>query len=152
MKANHDPESYHISTLLNNDRYDVFDSENEINSTESSIDELMYELDDNQAVVIDDITERDGRYENAAAFISEEYESTLDEVTKIEGKNNLYGFIIEDKLWGHAEKKQDIPHGWSAEVPVSTAFIFDSPEEGQYDIKLESDIQTVKIPKNRVGP
>lgn len=130
------PAHYHINTLRNRDRYSNGFNPDELQSTEASLDEIMYEIDGTPAYVIDDVEDRDGQYENSAAFMSSFLDQNLLEAEKIHDSEETYGFI--------ATKPRE-EGGYSVETnqavlqrtPLEVALVFEVAGKDQYDIKIE---------------
>lgn len=130
-----DPASYHINTLLNNERYDTGLDENELEVVESTADEMLYALDGTSASVVDDFADRDGTYENSAAFMSKAFEQQPD-VEKIQSPEGSHGFVAAYK---HRDQEEAMTQGpvTLARMPMEVALVFDVAGKDQYDIKIE---------------
>lgn len=130
------PTDYHINTLTNRDRYRNGFNPEELQSTESSIDEILYELDGTPTHVIDDVKDRDGKYENSAAFMSDFLEQKFLGAEKIHDEDEIYGFVAarpRDEGGFTVETDQAVLQRTSLEV----ALIFEVAGKDQYDIKIE---------------
>lgn len=127
---------HYINTLTNRDRYGNGSKPEDLQQTESSIDELMYELDGTPADVEDDVKERDGLYENSASFMSDFLNQNLFSADKIHDEEKTYGFIAtrpRDEEGLTVETDQAVLQ----RTPLEVALIYEVTGEDQYDIKIE---------------
>lgn len=129
------PFDYHISTLLErDDRYAVEASRDEFEAVETTADEMVYMLDGKKASVVDDVDGRDGLYDNASAFLTENFDNQNPMVQRIDSSEDTHGYIAVYPDMENAATTQD-QETVVAHVPASVAFIFDA--QTQYDIKIE---------------
>jgi hypothetical protein len=127
---------YYINTLTNSDRYGNGFNPGELQHTDSSIDELMYELDGTPADVEDDVKERDGQYENSAAFMSDFLDQNLFSADKVHDEEEIYGFIATKPREGESFTV-GTDQAVLQRTPLEVALVFEVAGEQQYDIKIE---------------
>lgn len=129
------PFDYHISTLLQRDeRYGVEASRDEFDVIETDEDEMVYILDGETASVVDELGDRDGLYDNAAAFVTGNFDSQDPLVHRIDSSEGNHGFvaIYPDMEQAVSMVEENV---MVAQIPAETALIFDA--DTQYDIKIE---------------
>jgi hypothetical protein len=130
------PVSYHMNTLLVKDRYGTDLDEGDLSAADSTIDELGFALDGNEAIVVDDRGDRSGEYDNAAAFITRELGNNPVRVNKILSADEIHGFVTT-----HADYEDANVIGDGAvqlaQIPAERAFIFNVADQDLYDIKIE---------------
>ena len=134
MTVNSNPFDYHISTLLERDRYGVEASREDFDVETTGEDEMVYILDGKQASVVDDLGDRDGLYDNAAAFMTDSFNSQDPVVHRINSSEGTHGFVA---MYPDMEEATAVTQDnvMVAQIPAEIALIFDA--DTQYDIKIE---------------
>jgi hypothetical protein len=129
------PANYHMNTLVKRDRYSPEDI-SELEQKQTSVDELAYLLDEESASVVDDSEDRDGTYDNAAAFLEDEL-GRPDRIQKVlDDEGQIQGFVARYEDRENAAEISSL-HQSVARIPEKMAFIFKPKQQNQYDIKIE---------------
>jgi hypothetical protein len=101
-----------------------------------TIDGLAYFLDDTPCSVEDRVEDRDGRYDNSAAFICNKLGEEPDTLVEFTDENNSYGFLA---LYAQKDKAAIMDTGefQTARIPIEEVSVFPYEDQEEVDILIE---------------